>query len=266
MVSDAVHSLSDAMGEIIVIIGMKLSHREADKEHPYGHERLECVAGILLSFILLVVGTIIGWGGMQRIIGGNYGDLAVPGVLALIAAVVSIVLKEAMYWFTIRTAKKIDSVALKAAAWHHRSDAMSSVGSFAGILGARLGLPVLDSVACVIICTLILKVAFDIFVEAVAKLTDTACDDAFVEEIRAVILSQEHVLGIDLLKTRLFGNRIYVDVEVSMDAASTLHETHNAAQRIHDAIEAKFHSVKHCVVHVNPALLPVNGMRPEQSA
>lgn len=252
MVSDAVHSLSDVVGEVIVIIGVKMANMKSDKEHPYGHERMECVAGIILAFILFGVGAIIGWNGIKKIISGNYGELTVPGSLALIAAIISVAVKEAMYWLTITTAKKINSVALKASAWHHRSDAMSSVGSFAGILGARLGAPVLDSIACVIICVFIIKVAFNIFREAVSKMTDTACDDSFVEEIRQVVLSQESVLGIDLINTRLFGDKVYVDMEIISDGDASLNEAHAIAQRVHDAIERRFPSVKHCMVHVNP--------------
>ncbi|MCL1835480.1 MAG: cation diffusion facilitator family transporter [Oscillospiraceae bacterium] len=252
MVSDAVHSLSDVMGEIIVLIGVKLSNRKSDKEHPYGHERMECVAGLILAFILFAVGAIIGWGGLQKIIGGNYGELTIPGTLALVAAIVSIVVKEAMYRLTISAAKKINSVAMKASAWHHRSDAMSSIGSFAGILGARLGLPILDSIACVVICIFIFKVSIDIFREAVSKMTDTACDDEFVEEIKKVVLAQDSVMGVDLINTRLFGDKVYVDIEINSDGDASLNEAHSIAQRVHDAIESSFPSVKHCMVHINP--------------
>ena len=253
MISDAVHSLSDVMGEIIVVIGVKMANRKSDKEHPYGHERMECVAGIILAFILFVAGAMIGWGGVSRIIRGNYSELPVPGLLALIAAVISIVVKEAMYRLAIRTADRINSVALKASAWHHRSDALSSVGSFAGILGARLGLPVLDTIACIVICVFIIKVAVTIFMEAVSKMTDTACDDAFVEQLKEVVMAQESVLGIDLINTRLFGDKVYVDMEITSDGEASLNEAHAIAQRVHDAIEEGFPMVKHCMVHVNPA-------------
>lgn len=253
MVSDAVHSFSDVLSTIVVMIGVKMANQKSDKDHPYGHERFECVAAIILAVMLFITGLLIGWSGIQNILKGDYGDLSVPGSLALIAAIVSIVIKEAMYWYTRAAAKKIGSGALMADAWHHRSDAMSSIGSFAGILGARLGFPVLDSVASVVICIFILKVAVDVFVDAIKKMTDQACDDAFVDEIRTVILSQESVLGIDKIKTRLFGDRIYVDVEISGDGNSTLHEAHEVAQRVHDSIEKQFPKVKHCMVHMNPS-------------
>jgi cation diffusion facilitator family transporter len=252
MISDAVHSLSDVLADIIVMVGIKMSNQKSDKEHPYGHERMECVAGIILAFILFSVGALIGWGGTQKIIAGSYETASVPGALALIAAIVSIVVKEAMYWYTRAAANKLNSVALKASAWHHRSDAMSSVGSFAGILGARLGFPILDAVACVIICAFILKVAFSIFKEAIDKMTDTACDDTLINEISAVALAQESVLGIDQIITRLFGSKVYVDMAIAANGDATLSEAHDVAQQVHDAIELQFPNVKHCMIHVNP--------------
>lgn len=252
MVSDAVHSLSDVLSTFIVIVGVKMSGKASDRNHPYGHERIECVAAILLAVMLAAVGAGIGYDGVLRIIGGIGGDAAVPGTLALVAALVSIAVKEAMYWYTRAAAKKINSGALMADAWHHRSDALSSVGSFAGILGARLGLPVLDPIASVVICLFIVKVAFDIFRDAIRKMTDEACDDAVVEQIKRVSLSQDGVLGIDRIQTRLFGNRIYVDIEISADGSVPLTLSHGIAERVHDAIEAALPDVKHCMVHVNP--------------
>ena len=252
IVSDALHSISDMLGEIIILISIKFAKPEPDKDHPYGHERIECLAGVLISVLLLGIGLLIGWRGVGVILAGNHQYLAPPGVLALIAALVGIVVKESMYWYTRAAAKKIDSVALMASAWHSRSDALSSIGSFAGVLGARMGFPVLDSVASVIICLFILKVAVDIFKNATKKMIDKACDDDTVEKMRAVALAQQSVLGVDLIKTRVFGDRIYVDMEISSDGNATLHEAHAVAQSVHDAIEAAFPKVKHCMIHVNP--------------
>ena len=253
MIADAVHSLSDVLSTFVVMVGIKLSNRKPDKGHPYGHERFECVAAILLAALLLLTSIGIGWSGIQKIMAGGYGEIAIPGIIALIAAIVTIVAKEAMYWYTHRAAKKIHSGALMANAWHHRSDALSSVGSFIGILGARLGVPMLDPIAAIVISLLILKVAFDIFRDAIGKMTDKSCDEETEAELRKVILAQESVLGIDVLKTRLFGNRIYVDVELSVDGSDTLEEAHNISHIVHDAIETEFSDVKHCAIHINPA-------------
>ena len=254
MISDAVHSASDVFSTFIVIAGVRLSGRAADANHRYGHERLECVAALILGVILAATGLGIGWSGIQKITGGE--ALLVPGTLALIAAIVSIVVKEAMFWYTWLAAKKIDSSALKAEAWHHRSDALSSVGSFAGILGARLGFPALDPVASVVICLFILKAAWDIMADALGKMTDHACPPAMVQEMADSILSQPGVLGLDTLNTRLFGVRVYVDVEIQADGDLPLKVTHATAQAVHDTLEQTFPQVKHCMVHVNPAEKP----------
>lgn len=252
MLSDAVHSFSDVFSAFIVIIGIKLANQKSDKDHQYGHERMECVAAIILAVILFIIGAGIGYSGLVMILSRNYSELAVPGALALTAAAVSIVVKEAMYWYTIVAARKIDSTVLVAEAWHHRSDAFSSVGSFVGIFGARSGFPILDPVASVVICLFIIKAAISIFKDAVDKMTDKACSDSFVGEVREVILAQDGVEGIDRLKTRLFGDKIYVDADISIDSSVTLSDAHDIAHRVHDAIETEFAKVKHCMVHMNP--------------
>lgn len=250
MVADAVHSASDIVGSLVVMIGAVISHKAPDPEHPYGHEKLECIASVILGNILVAVGAMIGYNGVVKIIHGE--TLAVPGALALIAAVVSIVVKEALYWYTILGAKKINSVSLKAEAWHHRSDALSSIGSFAGILGARLGVPVLDPIASVVICLFIFKVAYGIFRESIDRLTDHACGAETVEQMRGTISAVPGVLAVDDIKTRLFGSRTYVDVEIAADGNLPLREAHAIAEATHHTIEQTFPEVKHCTVHVNP--------------
>lgn len=254
MVADAVHSASDVFGSFLVIIGANVSGKEADQAHPYGHERMECVISMLLANILMLVGLSIGMNGLEKIFSGNYAALAVPGRLALIAAVISIVVKEGLFWYTRLAAKKINSVSLMAEAWHHRSDAMSSVGSFAGILGARLGYPVLDPVASVVIAVFILKVAFDIYKETLDRMVDRACAPETEAAMRRLISSYDGVLGVDLLRTRLFGSKMYVEVEIEADGQQPLYQAHDIAVKVHNGIEENFPLVKHCVVHVNPAV------------
>lgn len=143
MISDAVHSLSDVFATFIAFFGVKLSKKSADSEHPYGHDRLECVASMVLAAILLATGIGIGMSGVKTIIAGDYSHLQAPGTIALVAAIVSILTKEGMFWYTRHYAKILDSAAFMADAWHHRSDAFSSVGSLIGIGGAIFGFPVL---------------------------------------------------------------------------------------------------------------------------
>ncbi len=252
MISDAVHSASDVFSTFIVIVGVKLSRKEADKEHPYGHERMECVAALLLAVVLFLTGIGIGYYGIRNILSGNYEELAVPGALALVAAILSIVVKEWMFWYTKIYAKRVNCGALMADAWHHRSDALSSVGSFIGIFGARLGFPVMDSVAGVAICIFIVKAAYDIFKDAIDKMVDKSCDDSMVAQLRSTVLRQPGVMRVDALTTREFGNRIYVDVEIAADGRKTLRETHAIAEEVHNQIEQEFPNVKHIMVHVNP--------------
>ncbi len=253
MFSDAVHSASDVFSTFVVMIGIKLAAKEPDKEHPYGHERLECVAAILLAFVLFVTGLGIGIGALKNILQGNYSQLQIPGMLALVAAVLSIVVKEGMYWYTRYYAKKIDSAALMADAWHHRSDALSSIGALIGIGGARLGFPVMDSVASLVIFVFIAKAAYDIFKDAMDKMVDHSCDEETEKQLYECVIKNGNVLGIDLLQTRIFGNKIYVDVEIQVDGSYTLQKAHEIAEEVHDEIECGFPKVKHIMVHVNPA-------------
>lgn len=261
MISDAVHSASDVFSTFIVIIGVKISGRKSDADHQYGHERMECIASILLAVVLLLTGLGIGLDGLEKIFGGGIEKLQAPGRLALAAALVSIIVKEWMFRYTKAAANKINSGALLADAWHHRSDALSSVGAFLGILGARLGFPALDPAASVVICLFIAKAAFDIFRDAVDKLVDKSCDGATEEKMRQTVLAQSGVLAVDQLHTRLFGAKMYVDIEIAADGNKTLYETHHTAEQVHDAIEREFPAVKHCMVHVNPAQLnePADG-------
>lgn len=254
MISDAVHSASDVFSTIVVLIGVKLSSKESDKEHPYGHERLECVAAIVLAVVLLLTGLGIGCDAIKNILGGNYKELTAPTVLALVAAIISIVAKEAMYWYTRYYAKRIDSSALMADAWHHRSDALSSVGALIGIGGAMLGYPVMDSIASLVIFFFIAKAAYDIFKDAIDKMVDHACDEETEKAIYDAVLEQEEVLGIDMLQTRIFGNKIYVDLEIQLDENYTLKKAHDIAEEVHEHIEQNFPKVKHIMVHVNPAV------------
>lgn len=252
MISDAVHSASDVFSSIIVIIGVRMSAKDSDKDHPYGHERFECVAAIVLAVILLISGLFIGQTAIVQITAEDGVQVVIPGVLALVAAVVSILSKEAMYWYTRYYAKRLDSGALMADAWHHRSDALSSIGALIGIIGARMGFPLFDTVASLIICVFIIKAAYDIFMDAIGKMVDRSCSEETEQEIVACAVSQDGVHGVDLIQTRIFGNKIYVDIEIRVDGSLTLAASHNIADRVHDAIEEKFEKVKHIMVHVNP--------------
>ena len=241
MISDAVHSASDIFSGLIVLIGVKISSKEPDEQHPYGHERYECVAALLLSGILAAVGGMIGIGAVKDILKGGAQN-AIPGAT-----------KESLFWYTRGYAKKYRSTALHAEAWHQRSDALSSIGALIGIAGARLGVPVMEPIASLIIAVFILRVAVRIFREAIDQMVDHSCNEEAESAFRTTALEQPGVEGVELLRTRMFGNRVYVDLEISADPKLTLAAAHEIAEGVHDAIEKTFPEVKHIMVHVNPA-------------
>lgn len=252
MVADAVHSFSDVFTTVIVIIGFKISSKKADKSHPYGHERFECVTALLLSFTLFAVGAIIGYNAIINLINGEYKVAEVPSLIALIAAIVSIVVQGVLFLIAYRVAKKINSGSLKADAWHHLSDSLSSIGSFIGILGAILGVGILDVIAGFVICLMIMKVSIDIFIDSVKKMTDTSAPIETQFEIEKIAKSVDGVIRVDSIRTRLFGNMIYIDIEIACDKEIKLIEAHEIAQEVHNEIEAQIKTVKHCLVHINP--------------
>lgn len=253
MVSDAVHSLSDVFATFIAFLGVRFGRREADASHPYGHERIESLAAIVLGLILLVTGIGIGWVGIEKILAGNYESLPIPGMIALVAAIVSIAVKEAMFWYTRHWARVIRSSAFEADAWHHRSDAMSSIGALIGVGGSMLGYPVLDPIASVVICLFILKQGISIIYDALKKMLDTSCGEQFEKEVRQLVDAESQVERIDMLRTRMFGDKVYIDMEIAIDGSMQLTDAHAIAERVHDDIEHAFPEVKHVMIHVNPA-------------
>ena len=287
MISDAVHTVSDVFTTIIAFVGVYIGNIQEDNSHRYGHERLECIASLILAFIppillvksfaffsisfsnsltsfiscclcfilaciLFITGLESGINGLKILIKNDDESILTPGVFALIAAIISIIVKEIMYQYTIRVAKKIKSDALKADAWHHRSDALSSIGALIGIILSRLGFKFFDPLASVLISALIIKVSIEIFLESVDKLVDKSCDNEKVEKIKNVVLKEKQVLAIDDIKTRIFANKIYVDIEIALDGNKTLNETHAIAEKVHDRVEKEFDDIKHIMVHVNP--------------
>lgn len=252
MVSDAIHSASDVVATFVAFIGVKVSKKEADSRHPYGHERMECVASLLLGSILLITGVMIGFSVVKKIIEGQSNSLKSPGLIALIAAIVSIIVKEAMFWYTKHIADKINSDAFRADAWHHRSDAFSSVGSLVGIGAAMMGFPIMDPIAGLVICIFIFKIAFDVMKVAIDKMLDTSCGEDYDNKMKSFIADQEGVEKVDLLRTRKFGNKIYIDAEIVVDGDLNLRAAHAIAERVHSEVENNFDNIKHIMIHVNP--------------
>lgn len=252
MVSDAVHSASDVVATLVAFIGVRASKKEADSKHPYGHERIECVASLILGSILFMTGIGIGIASVKKIILGQSDGIESPKEIALIAAIISIVTKELMFRYTRAVAKKLNSDAFMADAWHHRSDAFSSIGSLIGIGAAMLGFKIMDPIAGLIICIFIFKIAFDVIMVAISKMLDTSCGKEYEDKMTNFISAQEGVIGVDLLRTRTFGNKIYVDAEISVDGNLRLREAHSIAERVHNEVENNFDNIKHIMIHVNP--------------
>lgn len=251
MISDAVHSFSDALGDVIAVIGVHLSEKEADESHNYGHERLESVASVIIGILLLLAGLSVGSASLNKLLAGT-GETEVPGKISLITACISIVVKELMYQVTIRFARKLDSNALRAEAWHNRSDAVSSVGALIGIWFARSGYPLLDPLAGLLISVFILRSSVLIFRDSFRKMVDHSCDPALAERIKTCALENEQVLGIDLFRSREFGRWIYIDMEIRLNRLMSLERAHATAHEVHDTLERKFPMIKHVMIHYNP--------------
>lgn len=249
MLADGIHTLSDVLTTIIVLVGLRIASEEADEDHPYGHEKYESVFAKILSIFLLLTGVFIGYESIKVLISGEFVE---PKKIALIAALISIVVKEIMYWYTIKAARKIKSISMEADAWHHRTDVFSSIGTFVGILGARLGIPALDPIAGVIVSIFIIKVGVNLYMKSVRELVDESASEEIIKKIEEKTKSIKGVRGIKSLKTRIFGNKIYVDLEILVDAYISVKEGHDISERVHDKLEEEIDDIKHCMVHIEP--------------
>ena len=254
MVSDAVHSASDVLSSIIVIIGVKLAAKESDKNHPYGHERFECVAAIVLAVILLVTGLFIGHTAIEQIT-APVPNTTIPGLMALVAALVSIATKEGMYWYTRFYAKRLDSGALMADAWHHRSDAFSSIGTLFGIGGAMLAgakWRILDPLAAIVVSFFIAKVALNILKGSLDELLEHSLPASTEEEIRNVILSVDGVSSPHHLRTRRIGYNYAIDVHIRMDGGISLDEAHKRTSVVERLLKERFGAGTYVSIHTEP--------------
>lgn len=249
MIADAMDSFSDVLSTIAIMVGLKLAKQPADECHPYGHEKMEPIMAKILAGTLLITAFLIGFTGIKSIINGT---TVIPKSVAMYAAILSIIVKEWMYRYTLKGAKKIESTALIADAWHHRSDAFSSIGTLIGIAGARMGYPILDPIASLVICIMITKVAIDIYSQAINQLVDHCADANTIQNIKNKIEETNGVINLDELKTRIHGNRLYVDVEICVDKNLSVCQAHDIAESVHNTTESLDNRIKHCTVHVNP--------------
>lgn len=256
MLADAVHSLSDFITDVIVILFVRISNKPQDKSHDYGHGKYETLATALIGVALLGVGFGILWNGANEILAFLRGEqLRSPGMLALVAAVVSIVLKEMLYRYTVRMGRKYNSQAVIANAWHHRSDALSSIGTAAGIGGAILLGPdwtVLDPVAAVVVSFFIMRVSIKLLIPCIDELLEKSLPEDVEREIEQIVLSVGGVTEPHHLKTRRIGNNYAIEVHVRMDGNITLYKAHETASAIEHKLKERFGEDTHVGIHVEP--------------
>ena len=259
LISDGVHSFSDILSTIVIMIGAKLSRKSADKEHPFGHERMESVSTLILAFLLVMTSSFLIYNAFFSLIdyiNGNivYESNYVVIYIALGFSILSIIIKRLMYLYSEIVARKIKSEALHVDAIHHLTDSISSIASLVGIIGLLCGnnLAILDPIASIIIALFILKVAFSIAKKAINEVIDTSADKEFNEMIKNDIINFPNVLMLNDLKTRVFGDRVYVEIEIAVDANITVKEGHDIALGLHDFLENKYSIIKHCMIHIDP--------------
>jgi cation diffusion facilitator family transporter len=255
IISDAVNSISDVVTAVAVMIIGRFSRKDRDIDHPYGHEKYESLASVFLGVALLLTAFEIGKNGIITLYDFlRFGTpIQAPNIVALIAGVLTIVIKECMYQYTIHNAKKANSASLIAMSYDHRSDELTALGVIIGIAGSMwLGLTFLEPIASVVVCVLIFVEGIKVIGTGVSQVVDQAADKTVEEQVRSIVASQKGILHLDDLKTRLSGMRLFVDIEIAVDPKLTIYEAHHYAQVLHDEIESQMPDVIHCMIHVNP--------------
>jgi cation diffusion facilitator family transporter len=247
LVADAVHSLSDLASDIVALFGLRAAAKPPDEDHPYGHGRFETLAAIVLAVILLGVAVGIAWDAW-----GRFDAPTEPATMAVWAAALGIVVKEALYHVTVRVGRRHNSPLVLANAWHHRSDALSSVAVLAGIAGARMGFPILDPVAAVVVAALIAKMAMEILRAAVHEITDATLQRGMLEELSAGIGGLPGVVNLHELRARRMGSRVLVDLHVEVDGSTTVSDGHQVAERVRQFVFESSREVSDVLVHVDP--------------
>ena len=256
MIADAIHSLSDFLTDIIVIVFVRLSSKPADRDHDYGHGKYETLATSVIGLALVVVAVILGWDGIEKIVYVLQGNrLESPGIIALWAALLSITLKEWIFRATRKVANEVKSKALEANAWHHRSDALSSVGTAIGIGGAVMlgdGWAILDPIAAIVVCVLIIVTAFRIIRQASGELLEESLPKETEDRIEQIVYQDTLVSDIHKLHTRRIGNIIAIEMHLRMPAGITLAESHVHATAIEQSLKTEFGKGTHIMLHIEP--------------
>lgn len=257
MVADAVHSLSDLISDVIVLVFVKISGKPTDKTHDYGHGKYETLATLIIGLILLGAGIALGVGGVEKVIASLRGEvLERPGMLALIIAVVSIVVKEWLYRYTVSWGEKLNSKAVTANAWHHRSDAISSAGTLAGIAGAMfLGekMRILDPVAAILVSIFIIKSGYDIMKPCIEELLEASLPESQEDRILEIVKSIDGINSVHKLRTRRIGNNIAIDLHAQMNGNQTLRSAHDKASAAERKLKEEFGDGTLVNIHMEPS-------------
>ena len=250
LVADGIHSMADVVTTFFAMLGIKISSRKADACHSYGHEKFEPIFANIVCLILILTGILLGYNSITKLFDNS---MVVPQNITLIVAIISIFVKELMFWYTIRMANKLKSVSMKADAWHHRSDAISSVIALVGIYGAQIGYPFVEPLAGIVISILIIKIGVEFYLKAVHELVDASVSPELLQQIEQIVLNTPGVYGLKDIKSRIFGNKFYVDITITVDGNLPLRQAHDIAVLVHDAVERNIKDCKHCLIHVDPA-------------
>lgn len=267
MIADAIHSLTDFVTDVIVLVFVKLGNKPMDSDHDYGHGKYETLATAIIGISLFAVGVMICWSGLVKTYHALCGEqLQQPGIVALVAAVASVALKEWAYQFTVRTGRKYHSEAVVANAWHHRSDALSSIGTMMGIGGAILlgsHWAVLDPLAAIVVSVFIIKAAWSLVMQSVKELTDASLSEKEEDEILKTASEEEGVGEIHNLRTRRIGNNIAIEMHVRMPGSLSLYVAHEHATAIENRLKRKYGADTHVGIHLEPIKINGKYQKPE---
>ena len=246
LIADGIHSLSDLLSDLLVIIAVRLGSREADHDHPYGHRRFETIATVILGVSLIAIGGAISWSVMDRM--AHPEHLPVPNVLGMGVAALSILVNEWLYHYTKRIAKKTRSKLLMANAWHQRSDAISSIVVLFGIGAVILGYPLADAIAAIVVALMVAKIGLGLVLESIKELVDTSLPPKLIAEIRKAIMTIDGVEGIHLLRTRQMGEDALIDAHIVVDPRITVSEGHSIGDTVRDELISRFDDVMDVLV------------------
>ncbi len=250
MIADGVHSLSDVISTVVIMVSLKVSSKPADEEHPYGHGKAEAIGAKLVALMLMGAGIFLGWEGIGKIVAG---EISVPGKIALWGVITSLVIKEALFRYVYKVGKKISSKALITDAWHHRSDAFSSLAALIGIGGALLGWTFMDPLAAVVVAIFILRVGWELISRAVDELMDSVPDLDLQDRLADRVREREGVLGVEDLRLRTNGPYFFVDLRLIVNKGLSAYDAHEISARVKQIILEEDDRIQDVLIHVDPA-------------